>query len=66
MSNLGALYLLSEGSKARKDGPRIVIEKDDKIVGRIALRSIDGVVVSRNAQISTQTIFSLVEQNIVT
>ena len=63
---MGALYLLSEGSKARKDGPRIVIEKDDKIVGRIALRSIDGVVVSRNAQISTQTIFSLVEQNIVT
>ena len=61
---MGVLYLLSEGSKARKDGPRIVIEKDDKILGRLAIRAVDGVVISRNAQISTQTIFALVEQKI--
>ena len=61
---MGILYLLSEGSCARKAGPRIVVEKNSEVIGRLPIRSIDGVVVSRNAQLSTQTIFELMEQRI--
>lgn len=56
---MGVLYLLSEGSSAHKTGPRIVVEKNSEIIGRLPIRSIDGVVVGRNAQVSTQTIFEL-------
>lgn len=58
---MGVLYLLSAGSSARKDGPRIVVEKNSEVIGRLPIRSIEGVVVSRNAAVSTQTIFELME-----
>ena len=61
---MGMLYLMSAGSSAHKAGPRIVVEKNSEVVGRLPIRSIDGVVVSRNAQVSTQTIFELMEQRI--
>lgn len=61
---MGALYLLSEGSRVSKDGPRLVVEKDDKLIGRLSLRSIDGIVVGRNAQITTQTVFAMLDQKI--
>ena len=61
---MGVLYLLSEGSSARKDGPRIVVEKDKKIVGRMAIRSVDGVVISKNAHVSTHVIFGLIENKV--
>lgn len=61
---MGMLYLLSEGSSARKVGPRIAVEKDGEIIGRLPVRSIDGVIIGRNAQISTQAIFELLELSI--
>lgn len=61
---MGVLYLLSEGSSARKAGPRIVVEKNSEIIGRLPIRSIDGVVIGRNAQVSTQAVFELMEQRI--
>lgn len=61
---MGVLYLLSEGSSAHKAGPRIVVEKKSEVVGRLPIRAIDGVVVGRNAQISTQTIFELMALSI--
>lgn len=61
---MGVLYLLSAGSSARKAGPRIVVEKNSEVLGRLPIRSIDGVVVGRNAQLSTQTIFELMELRI--
>lgn len=61
---MGVLYLLSEGSSARKDGSRIVIEKDKKLIGRMAMRSIDGVVISKNAHVSTHVIFGLIENKV--
>jgi len=61
---LGVLYLLSAGSAAHKAGPRLVVEKNSKVVGRLPIRTVDGVVVGRNAQLSTQTIFELMEQHI--
>jgi CRISPR-associated protein Cas1 len=61
---MGMLYLLSEGSTARKVGPRIAVEKDGEIIGRLPVRSIDGVVIGRNAQMTTQVIFELLELSI--
>ena len=61
---MGVLYLMSAGSSARKAGPRIVVEKNSEVLGRLPVRSIDGVVVGRNAQVSTQTIFELMELRI--
>ena len=58
------LYLLSSGCSAHKAGPRIVVEKNSEVFGRLSVRSIDGVVVGRNAQVSTQTIFELMELHI--
>lgn len=61
---MGVLYLLSAGSSAHKAGPRIVVEKNSEVLGRLPVRSIDGLVVGRNAQLSTQTIFELMELHI--
>ena len=61
---MGVLYLLSTGSSARKAGPRIVVEKNSEVIGRLPIRSIDGVVIGRNAQLTTQTIFELMELHI--
>ena len=61
---MGVLYLMSEGSSARKVGPRIAVEKNSEIVGRLPVRTLDGVVVGRNSQITTQAIFELLEQKI--
>ncbi len=61
---MGVLYLLSAGSSAHKAGPRIVVEKNSEVLGRLPIRSVDGVVIGRNAQLSTQTIFELMEQHI--
>ena len=61
---MGVLYLLSAGSSAHKAGPRIVVEKNSEVLGRLPVRLIDGVVVGHNAQLSTQIIFELMEQRI--
>ena len=61
---MGVLYLMSEGSSARKVGPRIVVEKNSEVVGRLPVRTLDGVVVSKNSQVTTQAIFELLEQKI--
>ena len=61
---MGTLYLLSEGSMARKDGSRIVVEKDGEIVNRIPIRVIDSVVLQKNAQITTQAIFDLLDKHV--
>ena len=61
---MGVLYLLSEGSSAKKIGPRIAVEKNSEIVGRLPVRTLDGVVVGKNSQITTQAIFELLEQKI--
>ena len=61
---MGMLYLLTAGSSARKVGPRIAVEKDGEIIGRLPVRSIDGVVIGRNAQLTTQVIFELLELGI--
>ena len=61
---MGALYLLTAGSSARKDGPRIVVEKNSEVLGRLPLRSVDGVIIGRNANVTTQTIFELMNQRV--
>lgn len=61
---MSVLYLISNGSMARKDGGRIIVEKDGELVSRLPLRSISSILVGANAQISTSVIFACLKANI--
>ena len=61
---MGVLYLLSKGANARKDGGRLVVEKDDQLVGRMPIRSLTSIVVGPAANISTPAIFVCLENDI--
>lgn len=61
---MGILYLMSEGTKVSKDGPRLSVERDGKLVGRMPLRMVDGVVIGCHAHVTTPVIFTLLEQKI--
>lgn len=61
---MGVLYLLSKGSSAKKDGGRIVIEKEEELVGRMPIRSLNSVVIGPSANISTAAIYACLEAKI--
>ena len=61
---MGVLYLLSKGATARKDGGRLVIEKENQLVGRMPIRSLTSIVVGAAANISTPAVFACLENNI--
>lgn len=61
---MGVLYLLSKGSNAKKDGGRIIIEKEDHLVGRMPIRSLTSVVVGPAANISTAAVYACLEEKI--
>lgn len=61
---MSVLYLLSKGGHVRKESGRIVIEKDNQLVGRVPIRSLTSVVVGPAANISTPVIFACLENNI--
>ena len=61
---MGVLYLLSKGSNAKKDGGRIVLEKDDKLIGRMPIRSLTSVVVGPFANITTAAVYACLEAKI--
>lgn len=61
---MGVLYLMSPGSSAKKVGPRIVVEKNSEVVGRLPVRSLDGVVVGRNSDLTTNAVFELLDLKI--
>ena len=58
------LYLLTNGSKARKDGGRILVEKDGNKLCSVPLHEVKQVVVSQQAEITTPVIFSLLEAEV--
>ena len=53
------LYLMTDGSKAKKSGGRIIIEKDEVKISSVPLLQVESVIISERAQITTQVIFSL-------
>ncbi|SDO93208.1 CRISPR-associated endonuclease Cas1 [Selenomonas ruminantium] len=61
---MGVLYLLSKGATVRKDGGRLVIEKENRLVGRMPIRSLTSIVVGPAANISTPAVFACLENNI--
>ena len=61
---MSVLYLLSKGSNAKKDGGRIVIEKDDQLIGRMPIRSLTSVVVGPSASITTAVVYACLEAKI--
>ncbi|TYZ22936.1 CRISPR-associated endonuclease Cas1 [Selenomonas ruminis] len=61
---MSVLYLLSPGGNVHKNGGRLVIEKDEKLVGRMPIRSLTSVVVGPAANISTPVIFACLENDI--
>ena len=61
---MSVLYLLSSGGNVRKDGGRLVIEKEGQLVGRMPIRSLTSVVVGSAANISTSVIFACLENDI--
>lgn len=56
------LYLLGTGIGAYKQGGRITVWQDKKLVQTISIRTVEAVVVGRNAQLSTQLIMALLNQ----
>lgn len=61
---MGVLYLLSKGSNAKKDGGRIVIEKEGHLIGRMPIRSLTSVVIGPAANISTAAVYACLEEKI--
>ena len=62
--NMCVVYLLQDGSKAKKQGGRLVVENRDGAAGSVPLQCVTGVVVGSAAQLSTQAVFALLEQGV--
>ncbi len=57
------VYLLSKGSHAKKDGGRLVIEKEGSVEASLPLLQVHHVVVGSGANISTPLLFFLIENH---
>lgn len=58
------IHLLQDGLKARKDGGRLVVEKEQKIISSTPILQIESLIICKFAQITTQAVFSLIENKI--
>jgi CRISPR-associated protein Cas1 len=61
---MGPLYLLSSGSRLRKDNHRLVIGKDDEVLFRVPLREVSSIVVSPVAHVSQSVLFACLRERI--
>lgn len=59
---MSTLYLLTQGTKAQLQSERIVITKNKEMLWSIPLNDVESVVIGRNAQITTQAIYGIVQQ----
>jgi CRISPR-associated protein Cas1 len=62
----GTMYLLEQGAVLRKQGERLVAEKDGKAILEAPLASIERVVIEGYVQITTQTLCLLLERGVPT
>lgn len=58
------IHMLQEGVKARKEGGRLVVEKEQILISKTPILQIKCLIIGKFAQITTQAIFSLIENNI--
>ena len=61
---MSVLYLLSPGSSVRKDGGRLVVEKDGNLVARMPLRMVTSVVVGTSAGATVPALFACMEEKV--
>jgi CRISPR-associated protein Cas1 len=59
-----SLFLTTQGSHVRKEGERLVVEKDDEILGEIPCLKIDTVVVYGMVHFTAPAFFELMDQGI--
>jgi len=59
---MSVLYLLSPGSSVRKEGGRLVVEKDGDLVARVPLRMVTSVVVGASAGATIPALFACMEE----
>lgn len=59
---LETIYVMTPGMKIRQDGGVLVIEHNREVVRRLPMATVGNLVVGRTCQLSTQVMFSLVEQ----
>ena len=58
------LYLLKHGSHARKEGGRIVVESEGGEHHRLPIHGIDCVIAGNHAQLTTETVYALLDGGI--
>ena len=58
------LYLLKHGSHARKEGGRIVVETECGDRHRLPIQGIDCVIAGKHAQLTTETVYALMDDGI--
>mgnify|MGYP000920583945 CR=1 FL=1 len=61
---MSVLYLLSPESAVRKDGGRLVVEKDGNLVARMPLRTITSVVVGASTGVTIPVLFACMEERV--
>ena len=61
---MSVLYLLSSGSSVRKNGGRLVVEKDGDLVARVPIRMVTSVVVGPLAGATIPALFACIEENV--
>ncbi|RKY62891.1 MAG: CRISPR-associated endonuclease Cas1, partial [Candidatus Latescibacterota bacterium] len=63
---MATLYLTEQGSKLKKEGRRLIVEKEGERLLDVPLIKIDSVLIFGNVQLSTQAISVLLESGIRT
>lgn len=59
---MSILYLLSSGSSVRKEGGRLVVERDGDLIARMPLRMVTSVVVGASAGATIPALFACMEE----
>lgn len=58
---MAVVYLLNSGVSAGKDGGRLVVKKEGEVIASVPLQKVEGLIIGRNAQVSTQVLFTFMQ-----
>ena len=58
---MAVVYLLNSGVSAGKDGGRLVVKKEGEEIASVPLQKVEGLLIGRNAQVSTQVLFTFMQ-----
>lgn len=60
---MAVVYLLNSGVSAGKDGGRLVVKKEGEAIASVPLQKVEGLIIGRNAQVSTQVLFTFMHSH---